>query len=217
MEKQKQCAYWFLTINEKASCFSNLQQIIDNELLSNPNIEYSYIKHNADEEEKNLHYHLVIYYKGKVKRFTTLCNTFEGAHIEMSNAQRYKRTIQYLIHKNNPEKQQYNSSEIITNIDEATLSDILGGSGYDFELFQEDKLYDYMAEFYKQYKSIEMYQFVIRFGLGALSKYYFMIKDQIQEYNHLFKRVENRLNREDIVYRAFCVQYLPYSSDFQHA
>ena len=115
IKMNKQGAYWSLTINEKAKCFNELQTILNTMEENNPNIEYSYIKHNADDDDKNLHYHLVLYFKGKVTRFTTLQNTFEGAHIEQTNKQRYKRCIQYLVHKNNPEKEQYSQELIISN------------------------------------------------------------------------------------------------------
>ena len=203
MNNTKQCAYWTLTINEHASCFSNLQEILDNQLINNPNIEYSYIKHNADEDDKNLHYHLVIYFKGKVKRFTTIQNIFVGAHVEMTNAQRYKRSIQYLIHKNNPEKEQYKASDIVSNIETSLLDDILLGSGYDFELFQEEKLFDYMSEFMRSTQDVTMQQFILRFGLGAIQKYYFIIKDQIKDFKWLWLKVEKRTTNLDKMQLAF--------------
>lgn len=203
MNNQKQCAYWTLTINENASCFNNLQYILNLLVDDNPNIEYSYIKHNADDDDKNLHYHLVIYFKGKVKRFSSIQNIFEGSHIEMTNQQRYKRCIQYLIHKNNPEKQQYSSSDIISNLEKSYLDDILNGGGYDFELFQEEKIFDYMADFMKNDGRLTMQQFILRFGLGAITKYYFVIKDQIKEYNELFNAVKLRNRQIDDLHKAF--------------
>lgn len=203
MNNKKQCAYWFLTINKKASCFSNLQEIIDGLSINKPNIEYSYIMHNADEEDNNLHYHLVLYFKGSVTRFTTLEKMFSGAHIEMTNQQRYKRTIQYLVHKNNPEKEQYSINDIISNIDRVSLNDIINSSGYDFELFQEEKIFDYMAEFMKQDARLTMQQFILRFGLAAITKYYFVIKDQIREYNELYQAVKLRNRQIDDLHKAF--------------
>lgn len=207
MAKEKQCAYWTLTINENAKCYDNIQNIINEQLESNPNMEYSYIKHNADEDDKNIHYHLVMYFKGKVKRFTTIQNIFEGAHIEQTNQQRYKRCIQYLIHKNNPEKQQYKPNEIISNLETSYLADILQGEGYDFELFQEEKLFDYFNEIYSQYGDISMQNFLTRFGLGAITKYYFVIKDQIKEYKDLMNRVKLHTRIESKEDKAFKILY----------
>ena len=98
MANEKQCSYWTLTINEGSKCFETFKETLKTELEINPNLEYSYILHNEDDEDKNLHYHLVIYFKGKVKRFSKIQNLFEGAHIEQTNQQRYKRCIQYFIH-----------------------------------------------------------------------------------------------------------------------
>lgn len=199
----KQGAYWSLTINENAVAFANLQTILDELVITNPNIEYSYIKHNADDDDKNLHYHLVLYFKGKVTRFTTLQNLFEGAHIEQTNSQRYKRCIQYLIHKNNPEKEQYRQNEIVSNIETSELADILNGDGYDFELFKEEKLFDYMNDFYHSENQLNMEQFVKKFGLNAISKYYFVIKDLINNYNDSMSRLNMRMQKMNDLDRAF--------------
>ena len=144
----KQCAYWFLTINELAECFNNISVILKSLYDENPNIEFSYILHNPDDDDLNKHYHLVLYFKGKVKRFSTILNIFKGAHIEATNQQRYKRCIQYLVHKNDPDKYQYKQNEIITNLETSYIADILNSDGYDFELFNESKINDYLNEFY---------------------------------------------------------------------
>lgn len=197
------CAYWSLTINEKAKCFNDLQTILNTMEENNPNIEYSYIKHNADDDDKNLHYHLVLYFKGKVTRFTTLQNTFEGAHIEQTNKQRYKRCIQYLVHKNNPEKEQYSQELIVSNIETSELADILNSDGYDFELFESSKLFDYLNECYVQNGEINMIYFTNRFGLDAISKYYFVIKDMAKDFIKLIHKVEFDNQRQDDITRAF--------------
>lgn len=203
MNNNKQCAYWTITINEGAECFNSISNIINDLVNDNPNIQYSYIKHNADDIDNNLHYHIVLYFKGCVKRFNTIFNIFKGAHIEQTNAQRYKRCIQYLIHKNNPEKQQYQQNQIISNIEISELADILNGEGYDFELFQEDKIYDYMDEFYKNYKALSMDLFIKRFGLSAISKYYFILKDLIKSYIESMNRISIRMHKMSDLDKAF--------------
>lgn len=179
----KQCAYWSLTINEKAKCFNDISNILNDLEEKNPNIEYSYILHNADDDDKNLHYHLVLYFKGQVKRYNTIFNIFEGAHIEQTNKARYYRCIQYLIHKNNPEKQQYTLDEVITNIETSLFNDIMGGTGYVYELFDINKTYQYLNEYMAQGIVPSIEEFANRFGLGALNKDYFMLKDIIKEFN----------------------------------
>lgn len=45
MTKQKQCAYWFLTINPSSECYDNIHDIIKGLSQDNPQLEYSYIYH----------------------------------------------------------------------------------------------------------------------------------------------------------------------------
>ena len=203
MNNNKQCAYWFLTIHENAKSYENIENILNDLVEDNPNIEYSYIYHDIDEDDNVKHIHLVIYFKGKVKRFSTIQNIFDGAHIEQTNQQRYKRCIQYLIHKNDENKKQYQPSEIITNIDIVSLNDIITGNGYDFELFQEEKLFDYMNEFYDEYKEISMDLFVKRFGLSAIQKNYFVIKDLVKDFIKNLVRAESRFKRLSPIEKAF--------------
>lgn len=192
MANNKQCAYWFLTINENAKCYEDFENLINKVSEDEPNLEYAYIKHNADEEDANLHYHLTLYFKGKVKRFTTIQNMFEGAHIEQTNQQRYKRCIQYLIHKNNPEKQQYKITDIISNIMTVDLNEILIGEGYDFELFREEKIFEYFDDYGLD---LSMSDLVKRFGLGGIKGYYFILKDMIKDYKELTAKTLMRYSR----------------------
>lgn len=202
----KQCAYWFLTINEKSKCYNDFENIVKSLCEIEPNLEYAFIKHNSDEEELNIHFHLTLYFKGKVKRFTTIQSYFEGSHIEQSNKQRYKRCIQYLIHKNNPEKQQYKISDIVSNIPLVDLTDILIGDGYDFELFQEEKIFDYFDDYGLD---LTMSDLVKRFGLGGIKNYYFILKDMIKDYKTLTAKTlvrYSKLSKEnsiDLAWRIY--------------
>lgn len=200
---KERCAYWCLTINEGASCFNNIQTILDSLVIENPNFEYYYIYHNSDDETKNYHCHLVLYFKGKVKRFTTIETLFSGAHIEQTNQQRFKRAIQYLIHKNDPDKEQYKQCDIVSNVEASYLADILNGSGYDFEYFDESKINDYMIEFYQKNGDINAGLFVDRFGLSAISKYYFIIKDMCKDYSKLIVNASMRFHNMSNLDKAF--------------
>lgn len=176
MTKQKQCAYWFLTINPSAECYNDVPNIIENITKDYPQFEYSYIYHNELENEDNFninHIHLVLYFKGSVKRFTTLQNIFVGAHIEMSNKQRYYRCIQYLIHKNDVNKFQYDRSLIVTNISQPILDDILINNGYEFDYFDVTLLEDYINDCLSS-NIDNIYYFIKRFGLDAIKPYLLM-------------------------------------------
>lgn len=197
-EKQKQCAYWFLTINPQSECYNDFPTIMNNLLEDNPKLEYSYIYHNHLENEDNCnenHIHCVIYFKGSVKRFTTMCNIFVGAHIEMSNKQRYYRCIQYLIHKNDLNKYQYDRNDIFTNIPIPQLDDILINNGYQFDYFDVTLLEDYINDCFNS-NIDNIYYFIKRFGLDAIKPYYFIIKDLLRDKYALNNMINNPKSNE---------------------
>lgn len=179
MEREKRSSYFFITINKGAKCYNNFVSIL-NELYYNFNyIEYSYIYHNEiekDDTDEQGHIHLVLYFKNSVRSLTTLKKIFEGSHIELTNRQRYKRCIQYLIHKNEINKHQYNINEIVTNINQVDLLDIIHSIGYDFEQFNANLLQDYMQQCLSS-SMPNIYYFITRFGIDTIKPYYFIIKD----------------------------------------
>lgn len=87
-------------------------------------IEYAYILHKNDVNEKGeveqAHYHLCIRKRNKTNfKFETLKHAFPVGKIEQGRTWEYM--LQYLLHKNAPEKTQHEVSEIVTNIDGGTL------------------------------------------------------------------------------------------------
>lgn len=207
----KQCAYWSLVIHDGAACYNDFSQTLNEICLNDPNFEYSYIFHEPDDDCEKKHLHLVLYFKGKVKRFTTIQTLFSGAHIEQTNKQRYKRCIQYLIHKNNPEKKQYKPTEIFSNIETSLLAEILTTDGYDYELFVPDKILDYVKEIFKEKQDVSCNDFIIRFGLDAIRSYYFIIKDIIKEFKNDIVQLKLYLKRNDPIERA----WVSYSKDLK--
>ena len=76
-------------------------------------IKYYAIEHNEDPD--NIHYHVVISFpKDSVCTFETLKNKFPYGDIEGCKYG-VKSCVQYLIHMNNPEKFQYDWSDVVTN------------------------------------------------------------------------------------------------------
>lgn len=186
-----QCSYWFLTINENAECFNNFKDVLNALTLENSMFEYSYIYHSIiedDDSEKTKHYHLVLYFGKKIKRFTTIQNLFKGSHIENTNKSRYYRCIQYLIHKNDITKTQYKISDIVSNIETSLLNDIINSDGYEFDLFDCTKLQDYLFDAYIK-NSMDMFYFINRFGLDAIKNYYFIIKDLLKDFKYKYSDV----------------------------
>ena len=87
-------------------------------------IEYAYILHENDVNEKGeveqAHYHLCIRKRNKSNfKFETLKHAFPVGKIEQGRTWEYM--LQYLLHKNAPEKTPHSVDEIVTNIDAGTL------------------------------------------------------------------------------------------------
>ena len=87
-------------------------------------IEYAYILHENDVNEKGeveqAHYHLCIRKRNKTNfKFETLKHAFPVGKIEQGRTWEYM--LQYLLHKNHPERTPHTEQEIVTNIDRGTL------------------------------------------------------------------------------------------------
>lgn len=173
----KSFSRWFITVNPSSSCYGKLYFILSNL----ENIEYSFIKHNADTEEKTEHYHLCLFFRRELKTFDEIKKLFPGAHIEETTSSRYFRTIQYLIHKNNPEKEQYSSFDIITNLSSEKLSEILTGDGYAFKKFEPDNIIEILESYYA-IGTLSVTQLVKDYGMVALKPYYHILKDFVDRF-----------------------------------
>lgn len=93
------------------------------ELISSGQLEkYCYLLHDKDILEdgtlKNPHYHLFLSFTDRMD-FSVLADTFkvDFANVCKIKAGRYEGGIPYLVHKNAPEKFQYDSKEVKANFD----------------------------------------------------------------------------------------------------
>lgn len=96
--------------------------------------EFAFIEHKNDIDPITkavipVHYHIVMNAKDNRKRLATHLNdlsSFFGFHdnngIEVDKYRTYESAIQYLIHKNNPEKTQHKINEVVSNIDKDELT-----------------------------------------------------------------------------------------------
>lgn len=99
--------------------------------------EYAFIEHTRDispktAEVEGVHYHIVFNAKYKKIRLSTRLNGivdffgFDNAFgIEIEPYRSLEASLQYLIHKNNPEKTQHSISEVITNFDEGDFKTLM--------------------------------------------------------------------------------------------
>ena len=147
--------------------------------------KYALIKHSKEELE---HYHIYIEYENAftltqvIKQFEKYPkNTKNGLNVEMVIPGTEERILQYLIHKNNPEKEQYNVKEIITNINENQLKNLLNEKPEDKEYFNANKILEYISQ-----GTNTFIEFYIRFGKQILN-YQTLIKNILKEYNEYLK------------------------------
>ena len=87
-------------------------------------IEYAYILHENDVNEKGeaeqAHYHICMRKTNKTNfKFDMLKHAFPVGKIEQGRTWEYM--LQYLLHKNHPERTPHTEQEIVTNIDMGTL------------------------------------------------------------------------------------------------
>ena len=113
-------------------------------------IDYAFIEHEKDIEPvtglvEGVHYHIVYNAKDKRMRLATILNNvvsyfgFKDSNgIEIEKYTSFELSIQYLIHKNNPEKTQHKPEEIISNIDKDLLNTYLT---CDMEVLSFDYIY----------------------------------------------------------------------------
>ena len=179
-DKKIRSRNWFLTINENCSCFGNLVNIVKGEKTSH----YALIKHY---KEDNLHYHLCIEFEN-AKTFSAVQSIFEGAHIELM---KYKNvSYQYLIHKNESDKEPYDISEVITdNIDYYTLM-------VDSDQFEHLNTENIMSDISSGYDSIM--KFIQKYGLNQVNMYHNLITKLINENRENLKLDFAKLENEKI-------------------
>ena len=183
---------WFLTINETATCFKDVQDI-----LNDTKCEYAYIFHEKDEDIDNLHIHLVIEYEN-ARTFEQVRKAFEGAHIE--KAIHLASCYQYLIHKNDTSKRQYAVTDIISN-HSCDLEDILESS---------DEIKLTLEDLENRIACGEIYNFLTAcrvYGLKQCNKYRALIKDVLadciltnSDMNKIADRYERRVDSIKLEY-----------------
>lgn len=179
---------WILTVNQGAKIFETIESII---IDTNP-VYYALILHDRD-NEKQPHYHAVIKYRNAIE-FSSMQRKFDGAHIE--KVQDINASTQYLLHLNNPEKEQYQQFEITTNNKDLTSHYL--SQRATFDKFNPNMILDYIQiDRTKSY-----WEFVARFGLDQVRKYRLDINELAKEcqrqelgdihlYNDLHKNTDN--------------------------
>ena len=161
---------WFLEVNPEAKCFKQVLSILEEQ----NNAVYAFILHDKDIYEdgtpKLPHYHIYLKYKN-ARDFETIQNHFQGAHIEQANDE--KSCIQYLTHKNDENKYQYNPEEVKTN--EPNLLEYLKEQV--FERFNPNNILTYFNE-----GATSIMLLYLRFG-NAIQPHLRIIQALLKEYS----------------------------------
>ena len=145
-----------------------IQSFLDN--YSEDSIEYAYILHKEDTNEngetEKAHYHICIRnIKGSNFGFDVLKNAFPVGKIERGRTWEYM--LQYLLHKNAPEKTQHTIEEIITNIDGGTLDLYLKSTPSVMKRSALERNFDKLKDDIINYRILQ-YQFREQLGKNTL-------------------------------------------------
>lgn len=110
----KRVRSYFLTINQGASCYGKLEDLLAKTIGTEDN--YAYILHDKDTKETgeavSPHYHLLLVFKNP-RSFEAIQRIFEGARIE--ETLNIVSAVNYLIHNGKQNKYAYEKSAIVTN------------------------------------------------------------------------------------------------------
>lgn len=167
---------YFITINEGAKCYDNIDEILAS--ISN-SCDYAYIYHNDIEEVKDIdefkdlidngeelkqHIHLVIKFNNQ-RSFNVVMKMFEGAHIEVSKS--LVASCRYLCHLDNTDKKKYDIRDVIQH---NNLFDRYYASG---EIFSYESIYNNISRGF-----INDYNDVLRiYGVEQVQRFRNTIKD----------------------------------------
>ena len=133
-------------------------------------IEYAYILHENDVNEKGefeqAHYHICMRKTNKTNfKFDMLKHAFPVGKIEQGRTWEYM--LQYLLHKNHPERTPHTEQEIVTNIDRGTLDLYLKSTPSVKKRSALERNFDKLQDDILEYKILQ-YQFREQLGKNKL-------------------------------------------------
>lgn len=169
---------WFLTINSNSECWGKVQDIV----LAEKTNHYAIVEHYKSD---NPHVHVCIEYQN-AKTFTSVLNKFGGAHIELM---RHKNMCyQYLIHKNDSDKEPYLIDEVIC--DNRDYLELMLNS----DQFEHLNTENIISDISSGYDS--MIQFIQKYGLNQVNLFHNLISKLIAEKRENMRLDFARLNQE---------------------
>lgn len=184
-DKSKRVVFIINAPSDNSIHVEGLRDLLDSQgLPAIQAVRYAYILHSLDVKDdgtiKTPHYHLFAETKtscrvgtninkmAKALGISPLCVSCEVCASE-------EGAIQYLIHKNDPEKHQYPTADIVSNIDRGELDLIMDRPSQAFSV-------DYIL--YVWNHSHTFPEFVKAIGIEKYNKYRYLIRDLIGYSNH---------------------------------
>lgn len=147
---------------------------------------WAYIKHQPDSENGSIHYHFYIHLKQPLS-IQSLSEKLDIPTFMIEWVRMKTKVIQYLIHKNNPDKIQYKEEDIITNNREL-LNSFLFPEKNSINIYSEFKdLFDVSSGFISVNSYLDKYSNYIS-SLSFYSRQTFLIR--------LISLIEERSERD---------------------
>lgn len=177
MDKQVRSRKWFLTIHENSESYNKFEDIIRQQ----ERCSYAYIYHDSDDTDNCRHIHVCIDYVNP-RSWTTIFNTYVGAHIEPCKY--WNKALRYLLHLDNPDKKQYDVSEVRCSYSREQFELLINTDEFEW-LSTENLVADVKS-------GMDMLQFVEKYGVNQVNTKHNLISKLLVE-SETIKRLEQRI------------------------
>lgn len=179
--------------NKKSNCFTMIlykdsKSYKYNEIINyiEKNIErYAYIEHNAEEEDKKNHTHVVMYFPNKRYATAIAKNDFKCTSSDLKIVScNLVPMLRYLIHYDNEEKEQYSIEQVKGTLVEK-LKQCINGKNNDKTNLNDiiDMILNVNGKI--TFRAVFVYCLNMEY-FSTYLRYYSIIRDIIQEHNNLY-------------------------------
>ena len=171
--------------------YDDIKKMVTDFVDRYPKTTYAYIQHDKDTSPDgpvSLHFHVYMNFNGSPVKFKYIKEVFPFGNIEASRSK--NACVQYLIHKNNPEKYQYEKSEIIHNMDADKFEAMFINDRKVSNIKEEDELVDILNDIAEM--KIRRFNFSEFVSVELYSKYRTRIENAFRYRDTVFLQDPNR-------------------------
>lgn len=181
MEQKKYNAYCMILYKDSTSY--NYNDIIS--FIEKNYDRYAYIEHDAEEEDKKNHTHVVMYFPNKRYANSIAKNDFKSNVIDLKLKHcNLVPMLRYLIHFDDEDKKQYSIENVKGTLKEK-LEDIIKCKNSDKDNLNDIIDFILSCTCKVTFKSVFVYCLNMNYFSSYL-RYYAIIRDIIQEHNNLY-------------------------------